>query len=414
MSKESKSIFARTKQYIEDHLPTLLISIFAVTFLLLYFWSRIFITIKAGESGVLYKRFGGGTVVESIYGEGFHLIYPWDIMAIYNLRVQTNKHSLNVLTEGGLNVKINMAIRYHPDREMVGVLHKFVGQDYFEIIVLPEIEATVRSYVVKDNLTDIYATLAKKSTFQDAVNEAIGRVARKFVTIDDVMIIDIELPSSVRSVIQEKLQQQQLSLAYGYRIAKEKQEAERKRIEAEGINTYNEIIGRNIDDNILKWQGILATSQIATSNNAKVIMIGPDKNSLPVILNAESSSPRQSENANNTPKQPWMQDNDFGRMNAQLPSLSFQSNKQSNDTGRQGKTPNQDRQVNQYDEVDYLKKNQQSMNKASTKSSQSKQQNGDRNSGPRNTGNSRQSLPAGASKSNNNTRAYTNVNKEKS
>ncbi|KAF7770036.1 hypothetical protein PCIT_a2983 [Pseudoalteromonas citrea] len=289
MTNPITRITATIRRYIDEHLPTILVTILVLAFLLLYFWSRIFITIKAGEGGVLYKRFDGGTVVETLYGEGFHIVLPWNIMAVYNLRVQTQKHTLNVLTEDGLNVKINMAIRYHPDREMVGVLHKYVGEDYFNTIVLPEIESTVRSYVVKDNLTNIYATLAKKTTFQDAVNEAIGRVARKFITVDEVMVIDIDLPDKIENVIQDKLRQQQLSLAYGYRIQREEQEAERKRVEAEGIRRYNAIIDQSISGNILKWQGIQATAQIATSANSKVIMIGPDKNSLPVILNAEPS-----------------------------------------------------------------------------------------------------------------------------
>ncbi|RJE78154.1 peptidase [Pseudoalteromonas sp. MSK9-3] len=289
MTNPITRLSAYIRRYIDEHLPTILVTILVLAFLLLYFWSRIFITIKAGEGGVLYKRFDGGTVVETLYGEGFHIVLPWNVMAVYNLRVQTQKHTLNVLTEDGLNVKINMAIRYHPDREMVGVLHKYVGEDYFNTIVLPEIESTVRSYVVKDSLTNIYATLAKKTTFQDAVNEAIGRVARKFITVDEVMVIDIDLPDKIENVIQDKLRQQQLSLAYGYRIQREEQEAERKRIEAEGIRRYNAIIDQSISGNILKWQGIQATAKIATSANSKVIMIGPDKNSLPVILNAEPS-----------------------------------------------------------------------------------------------------------------------------
>lgn len=273
---------------IEENLPTIIITVFILLFLLVLFWNRIFITVQAGEGGVLYKRFSGGTVVDELYGEGLHLIFPWNKMAVYNLRVQTQIHDLNVLTREGLKFNIRMAIRFHPDRNMVGVLHKYVGEEYFNIVVLPEIEATVRSYVVDDDLTNIYATLANKSTFQEAVNEAIGRVARKFVTVDEVMITDIQLPEQIDSAIQEKLTQQQLAFAYDFRIAKEEKEAERKRVEAEGLSRYNNIVNASLNGNILLWKGIEATKDIAKSDNSKVILIGPDRNSLPIILNAEN------------------------------------------------------------------------------------------------------------------------------
>ncbi|WP_337879355.1 prohibitin family protein [Rheinheimera sp.] len=275
---------------VDDNLPNIIIIVFVLLFLLILFWNRIFITVQAGEGGVLYRRFAGGTVVDELYGEGLHLIFPWNKMAVYNLRVQTVMHELNVLTKEGLKFNVRMAIRFHPDRNMVGVLHKFVGEDYFKIVVLPEIEATVRSYVVDDDLTNIYATLANKSTFQEAVNEAIGRVARKFITVDEVMITDILLPPQIDQAIQEKLTQQQLALAYDFRIVREEKEAERKRVEAEGLNRYNSIVNASLNADILLWKGIEATKEIASSSNAKIIMIGPDKNSLPVILNAEAGA----------------------------------------------------------------------------------------------------------------------------
>ncbi|MBU1618662.1 MAG: prohibitin family protein [Gammaproteobacteria bacterium] len=293
MRLKIKAFFNSVSAKIEEYLPNIIITCFVLLFLLILFWNRIFITVQAGEGGVLYKRFSGGTVVDELYGEGLHLIYPWNIMAIYNLRVQNELHDLDVLTKEGLKITIKMAIRYHPDRNMVGVLHKYVGQDYFKIVVLPEIEATVRSYVVDDDLTKIYATLATKSTFQEAVNEAIGRVARKFVTVDEVMITDIVLPEQVDKAIQEKLTQQQLAFAYDFRIIREEKEAERKRVEAEGVSRYNTIVNSSLSGNVLLWKGIEATKDIAKSENSKVILIGPDRNSLPIILNAENENFRK-------------------------------------------------------------------------------------------------------------------------
>ena len=290
MRLKIKALFNRVIAKIQEHLPYIVIICFVLLFLLVLLWNRIFITVQSGEGGVLYKRFSGGTVVDELYGEGLHVIFPWNMMAVYNLRVQNELHHLDVLTKEGLKITLKMAIRFHPDRNMVGVLHKFVGQDYFKVVVLPEIEATVRSYVVEDDLTNVYATLATKSTFQQAVNEAIGRVSKKFVTVDEVMVTDIVLPKEVDSAIQEKLKQQQLVFAYDFRILTEEKEAERKRVEAEGISRYNTIVNSSLSSDVLLWKGIEATKDIAKSDNSKVILIGPDRKSLPIILNAENEN----------------------------------------------------------------------------------------------------------------------------
>ena len=278
---------------IKENLPGILLALLVLVFLLLWLSQRIFITIKSGEGGVLYKRFGGGTVVEHVYEEGFHIIMPWDIMTKYNLRVQTIAHDFDVLTKEGLKIKIKLAVRYHPERNVLAVMHKYVGEDYVNKIVIPEIEATVRSFIAEGDVRHSYQSLTNKTSFQEVVDEAIERASRKYVTIDDVMITRIDLPDPIELAIMQKLEQQQLALGYKYRLEKEEKEAERKRIEAEGIKHYNQIVNSSLSEGVLVWKGIEATRELATSENSKVVMIGPDKQSLPVILNAESPYAKQ-------------------------------------------------------------------------------------------------------------------------
>lgn len=295
----AKGFFGAIKRAARNNISTLLTLALIIILVIFFFWPRIFITIKAGQGGVLYKRFSGGTVIETVYPEGFHIIWPWDTMTIYNLRVQTANHQFDVLTNEGLKVIIHLAVRYHPERDLLSVMHKYVGEDYLNTIVIPEIEMTVRSYVADGDVKNSYQTLTNKNTFQKVVNDAIERVSRKYINIDDVMVTRVTLPEYIEKAIMEKIEQQQLALAYQYRIKREEQEAERKRVEAEGTKRFNLIIDDSLTEKVLLWKGIQATKEIASSNNAKIVLIGSDKQSLPVILNAEqykADKPEANEN----------------------------------------------------------------------------------------------------------------------
>ncbi|TAL46866.1 MAG: prohibitin family protein, partial [Methylovulum sp.] len=131
------------------YLPALITSTIVALLLLMYFQPLIFITIKSGEEGVLYRRFAGGTVTDQTYKEGFHIVYPWNKMTIYNIRVQQKSFSFFVLTAEGLKIELLLSVRYYPRRDALGILHQQIGPDYVEKIVFPEVENTLRVLVGK-------------------------------------------------------------------------------------------------------------------------------------------------------------------------------------------------------------------------------------------------------------------------
>ena len=104
------------------------------------------------------------------------------------------------------------------------------------------------------------------------------------IQLNDILIRNINLPEKLKSSIEKKLQQEQEALEYEFKIDKERLEATRKRIEAQGIQDFQKIITESINDKLLKWNGIEATLKLAESNNAKVIVIGSGKDGLPLIL----------------------------------------------------------------------------------------------------------------------------------
>jgi regulator of protease activity HflC (stomatin/prohibitin superfamily) len=267
------------------YLPSLTTLTFIILVLVVYFYKSIFITINAGEAGVLYKRFSGGTVTDIVYKEGFHVIFPWDVMAIYNTRVQQKSYSLFVLTTEGLQIELVVSIRYFPERAAVAVLHQKVGPEYLEKIVIPEIDDTLRQTAGKMTLDEIY--MSKGSVYK-ILTKAIFKIEKNYITIQDVLVRQVILPKTVAEAIESKVEQKQLSEAYQYRLEREKKEADRKIIEAEGIYQYNAKVTKSLTQDILKWKGIQATQELAASNNAKIVVIGNGGSQLPIILGGET------------------------------------------------------------------------------------------------------------------------------
>ncbi len=267
-------------------LPAVITSTIIILLIVVYFYSSIFITIKAGEAGVLYRRFAGGTVTDHIYKEGFHVIFPWNSMAIYNTRVQQQSHSLSALTEEGLKIELVISIRYYPEGDSVGILHQKVGPDYLEKIVIPEVDNTLRLYIGKTPINEVYSS--KGESLHNIIVEAESEVEKNYIVIQDVILQQVVLPEKVEAAIEAKIEQKQLSEAYEYKLAREAQEAKRKKIEADGIYDYNTKINQSLTKDILKWKGIQATQALAESGNAKIVVIGNGGNQLPIILGGES------------------------------------------------------------------------------------------------------------------------------
>ncbi|OQW94301.1 MAG: hypothetical protein BWK79_06550 [Beggiatoa sp. IS2] len=266
-------------------IPSVVVAILVTLLLVIYLWQFVLIIVRSGEAGVLYKLLGGGTVVDYVYPEGFHAIFPWDTMTIYNTRVQTILHDFSVLTNRGLPVSLRLAIRFRPEYELLGVLHQNVGPDYVNTIIIPQIESVLRKNIGHLNPEDIYVN--KEGTISSIILKALEEAGQKYVIVDDIIIRNVSLPAPVSSAIEEKLVQEQLYQAYDFKLKKELQEAERKRIEAAGIRDYNEIVAKTLEEKLLTWKGIEATLELSTSANSKVVVIGASKDGLPIILGTD-------------------------------------------------------------------------------------------------------------------------------
>jgi len=281
MKQQFKDAYHTLAASLKKKILSALLFVIVMLIFMLFLWARIFVTILPGEAGIKWKRLGGGTQTDYVYPEGMHYMYPWDKMYIYNVRVQQTAHDFDVLTRNGMKINLSISIRYQPEYSVLGLLHQQVGMDYVNKLVIPEIESVLRIIIGKIAAQDVYTT--ETSLIEKAVGEGIEQVAQRFVKIDDVIIKKVGLPAEVETSIQYKIQQKHLAEAYEFKLLREQQEAERKRIEAGGIQTYNDIIAQSLNDSILHWKAILATIELAKSPNAKVVVIGNDKGGLPIL-----------------------------------------------------------------------------------------------------------------------------------
>jgi regulator of protease activity HflC (stomatin/prohibitin superfamily) len=284
-TEEQSSLYKKFKWKIGDNMPYIVLFTLAALYLLAFLAPRILVTIHSGEAGVLFKRFSVGTVIDKVYPEGFYIVSPFNKMYKYNVRNQTHSHEMVALTLKGLPVTLKLSIRYLPHLVSLGVLHKKIGPDYLNIIVIPEVEASIRAIIGQFDPEQIYTT--KRTVIRQLVNDMHEEVSQRFITIDDVLIREIVLPDTIAKAIENKLAERERLEAYQFILGREKQESERKRIEAAGIRDYQRIIAETLTDDILKVKGILATQEIAKSNNTKIVVIGTGKDGLPIILGAD-------------------------------------------------------------------------------------------------------------------------------
>ncbi|MBN1292527.1 MAG: prohibitin family protein, partial [Candidatus Latescibacteria bacterium] len=187
-----------------------------------------------------------------------------------------------------LTITLDLSIRYRPEPEMLGILHKTIGPEYVRKIVIPEIESSLRTAIGGWDAESLYSS--RRLALGGIIRDAIDNVVENYIIVDTVIIRKITFPLLVAEAIEMKQREKQLAEAYIYKLAKETKEAERKRIEAEGYKRYNDILNTSLTDQVLKWKGVEATLKLAESNNTKIVIIGNSSKEMPVILNAMDST----------------------------------------------------------------------------------------------------------------------------
>ena len=267
----------------QNKLVTFGILVFLGLILVTALSNSIFKTVNAGEKGVIFRRFGGGIDREYVYGQGFHVIAPWNTLVTYDVRTNENFEKMEVLSKNGLKINCELSYRYQPMPDKVAILHDEIGTEYHRRIIIPEIRSATREVIGKYLPEELYSS--KREAIQDEIfQRSKVEIEKKNIILDAILIRDIALPQTLQAAIERKLKEEQESLQYEFLLIKERKEAERKIIEAQAKAESNRILTASLSDKILRDKGIDATLELASSPNTKVIVVGGGGDGLPLIL----------------------------------------------------------------------------------------------------------------------------------
>jgi regulator of protease activity HflC (stomatin/prohibitin superfamily) len=187
-----------------------------------------------------------------------------------------------VLAANGLSLSLDTTVRYHVAPSEVADLHRQVGANYYDVILGPVLRSQARRVVGRYNPEEIYST--KREMIEREMRLAIDKaITGNHLVLEAVLVRNVELPPMLQKAIVDKLTEEQNALRMKFVIDHEKEEAERKKIEAGGIAAFQDIVAAKITESLLRWKQIEAFSQLAQSPNAKVVMMSGGKE-LPLMV----------------------------------------------------------------------------------------------------------------------------------
>jgi prohibitin 1 len=254
-----------------------------MAFFLLLALGQCFTVVPAGNVGVVDFF---GMVSDNTLKAGINLVNPLARVVKFSVKTQEIKEVMDVPSKEGLTVQLEVSALFHLNPEKAASVYKTIGENYVQIILEPQFRSVVRGITAGYEARALY-TSERELLAQTIVKELEKIVEPRGITIEATPLRRVGLPAGLAASIEEKLRAEQESQRMQFVLMKEKQEADRKRIEAQGIADFQNIVARGISEQLLRWKGIEATEKLANSQNAKIVIIGAGKDGLPLILDTK-------------------------------------------------------------------------------------------------------------------------------
>ncbi len=236
--------------------------------------------VPTGNVGVLTLF---GKVTGETLGEGIHVINPLKTNNVLSIQTQSIKESASVPSSEGLMMSLDTSLIYHLNPDRAAEVFQKIGIDYETRVVEPTLRSAIREATAAHSANALY-TGEREMVGKQILDQLTTQLNQRGLVVENVLLRDIQLPATLKASIESKQQAEQEALAMNFRLQKETQEAQRKRIEAAGVRDFQQIVAQGITPSLLEWKGIEATENLAKSPNSKVVVIGNNKNGLPLIL----------------------------------------------------------------------------------------------------------------------------------
>jgi regulator of protease activity HflC (stomatin/prohibitin superfamily) len=251
-----------------------------VAFVLVILFFSSVARVESGNVGVLTLF---GRVTGEVLPEGIHLVNPFKSNNEMSIRTQEIKESASVPSSEGLVMNLDTSLIFHVDPAKASDVYQKIGPNYQTVLIEPNLRAAIREATASHSANALY-TGEREMVAKQIFDQLAGLLGQRGFVVESILLRDIQLPATLKSSIEAKQQAEQEALAMSFRLQKETQEAQRKRIEAGGIRDFQQIVAQGISAQLLEWKGIEATESLAKSPNSKVVVIGNSKNGLPLIL----------------------------------------------------------------------------------------------------------------------------------
>ncbi|HEY5163754.1 MAG TPA: prohibitin family protein [Terriglobales bacterium] len=236
--------------------------------------------VPAGHVGVLTIF---GRVTGQVLSEGTHLVNPFTVNTTMSVRTQEVKETASVPSNEGLIMTLDTSLLFRLDPKKAPDMYRTVGPLYMDVVVDPNLRSAIREATASHTAQTLYSG-EREAVAKEILSNLQEKLKDRGVIIESILLRDIQLPQALKTSIESKQQAEQESLAMSFRLQKEKQEADRKRIEAQGIRDFQQTVAQGISAQLLEWKGIEATETLAKSPNTKIVVIGGQKSGLPLIL----------------------------------------------------------------------------------------------------------------------------------
>lgn len=241
--------------------------------------SQVIAIIPAGNVGVV-ETFG--SVSPTPLKPGIYFINPFAKLVKFSTRIKDIKETVSTTSREGLSLNLDVSLQYSLNPEKAVEVYKKIGTDEQEIII-SRFRSIIRKITSSYESKGVYTE--KRQEITDKIHQELSQqVTPLGFTVEETLLRDVQLPPKLQQAIQQKLEAEQQSQQMVFVLEKERKEAERKQIEAKGIADFQKIVSQGLTPQYLEWKNIEAMEKLATSSNAKVIVIGAGEGKLPILL----------------------------------------------------------------------------------------------------------------------------------